>query len=139
MEWTRNGYRISDDKAELDIFYVAPALQKSYWAAERPRTVIEESIRNSLCLGLYTEGRQIGFARAVTDKCTFAWICDVMVHPDHRGIGLGKWLIDCLSAHPDVVNVSQEMLRTRDAHGLYEQYGYVQCDAMIKRKDAGDA
>ena len=67
MEWTRNGYRISDDKAELDIFYVAPALQKSYWAAERPREVIEESIRNSLCLGLYTEGRQIGFARAVTD------------------------------------------------------------------------
>ena len=135
MEWTRKGYRISDDKSELDLFYVAPALQQSYWAAGRPQEIIEESIRNSLTLGVYTEGRQMGFARAVTDKCTFAWICDIMIHPDYRGVGLGKWLMDCLSAHPDVVNVSLELLRTRDAHGLYEQYGYEVCDAMVKRKD----
>ncbi len=135
MEWTRDNYRINDDKSALDLFYIAPALQQSYWAAGRATDIIKESIANSLCLGLYLDGRQIGFARAVTDKCTFAWICDIMVHPDYRGIGLGKWLMDCLSAHPDVVNVSREMLRTRDAHGLYEQYGYSVCDAMVKRKD----
>lgn len=138
MEWTRKGYRISDDKSELDMFYVVPALQKSYWANGRPQEIIEESIRNSLTLGVYTDDRQIGFARAVTDKCTFAWICDVMIHPDYRGAGLGKWLMDCLSAHPDVANVSLEMLRTRDAHGLYEQYGYTVCDAMVKRKGQAD-
>lgn len=137
MEWTRDQYRISDDKSELDIFYIEPALQESYWAQGRPREVIEASIRNSLTLGLYTDGRQIGFARAVTDKCTFAWICDVMVHPDFRGIGLGKWLMDCLTEHPDVKDVSQQLLRTRDAHGLYEQYGYSVCDAMVKKVERG--
>ena len=71
----------------------------------------------------------------VTDKCTFAWICDNMVHEDYRGIGLGKWLMDCLSEHPDVAGVTQQLLRTRDAHGLYEQYGYAVCDAMVKKKD----
>jgi len=135
MEWTRKGYRISDDKSELDLFYITPALQQSYWANGRPQEIIEQSIQNSLTLGVYADGRQIGFARAVTDKCTFAWICDVMIHPDYRGAGLGKWLMDCLSAHPDVADVSLEMLRTRDAHGLYEQYGYDACDAMVKRKD----
>ena len=135
MEWTRKGYLVSDDKTKLDMFYIAAALQQSYWAADRPQEIIEQSIRNSLTLGLYKEGRQIGFARAVTDKCTFAWLCDIMVHSDYRGIGLGKWLMDCLSAHPDVANVSLELLRTRDAHGLYEQYGFTVCDAMVKRKD----
>lgn len=133
MEWTRANYRVSDDKSELDIFYIEPALQESYWAAGRPREITEQSIRNSLTLGLYTEGRQIGFARAVTDKCTFAWICDIMVHQDFRGIGLGKWLMDCLSEHPDLADVSQHLLRTRDAHGLYEQYGYSVCDAMVRK------
>ena len=135
MEWTKGAYRISDDKSELDLFYLVPALQESYWAAGRPQAVVEESIANSVCLGLYMENRQIGFARAVTDKCTFAWVCDVMVHPDYRGVGLGKFLMDCLSAHPDVVRCSQHLLRTDDAHGLYEQYGYTVCDAMVKRID----
>ncbi len=138
MEWKKDNYRASDDKSELDIFYVESALQESYWANGRPRDIIEQSIRNSLTIGLYIEGRQIGFARAVTDKCTFAWICDVMVHADYRGIGLGKWLMDCLSAHPDVADVSLELLRTRDAHGLYEQYGYAVCDAMVKRKEKAE-
>ena len=133
MEWTKGPYRISDDQTELDLFYVVPALQQSYWADKRPREVIERSIRNSLCFGLYQGDRQIGFARAVTDKCTFAWICDIMVHQDFRGIGLGKWLMDCLSEHPDLADVSQHLLRTRDAHGLYEQYGYSVCDAMVRK------
>ncbi len=134
MEWTQGPYRITDDPGELDLFYVVPALQQSYWAEDRQQQDIEESIRNSLCFGLYKEGRQIGFARVVTDKVTFAWICDVIVHTDQRGTGLGKWLMECLEEHPDVKDVSQQLLRTRDAHGLYEQFGYAVCDAMVRRK-----
>lgn len=135
MEWTKGPYRISDDKTELDLYYICSALEDSYWAIGRERAVVEESIENSVCLGLYTEGRQIGFARGVTDKCTFAWICDVMVHADYRGAGLGKWLTECLSEHDDLKNCRQHLLRTRDAHGLYEQFGYAICEAMARRRE----
>ena len=134
MEWTKGSYRISDDKTELDLYFIVPALQQTYWAGTRSREVIELCILNSLCFGLYADSRQIGFARVVTDKCTFAWVCDVIVHEDHRGIGLGKWLMECLEAHPDVVDVTQQLLRTRDAHGLYEHFGYVVCDAMVRHR-----
>ncbi|MBU8869592.1 MAG: GNAT family N-acetyltransferase [Gemmatimonadales bacterium] len=137
MEWIKGSYRISDAKVELDIFYIISALQESYWAVGREQPVVEESIKNSVCLGLYTEGRQIGFARAVTDKCTFAWICDVMVHEDYRGAGLGKWLTQCLSEHPEVKACRQHLLRTRDAHGLYEQFGYSVCEAMVRKQASG--
>ncbi|MCP4573963.1 MAG: GNAT family N-acetyltransferase [bacterium] len=133
MEWTKGPYRISDDQSELDLFFIASALQRSYWAADRPREIVEQSIRNSLCFGLYQGDRQLGFARVVTDKCTFAWICDVVVDEDQRGAGLGKWLMEVLEEHPDVSGVGQQLLRTRDAHGLYEQFGYAVCDAMAKR------
>ena len=135
MEWRKGNYRVTDEKTELDLFYIVPALQQSYWAIGRAQDVVEESIDNSLCFGLYSQDRQIGFARVVTDRCTFAWVCDVMVHPDFRGIGLGKWLMECLEEHPWVKNASQKLLRTRDAHGLYERYGYAVCDAMVKKGD----
>jgi len=89
MEWTRGSYRISDNNEELDLYYIVPALQETYWAASRSPEVIEKSIANSLCFGLYSERRQIGFARVVTDGTTFAWICDVVVHPEFRGAGIG--------------------------------------------------
>ncbi len=132
MEWKREPYRVSDEKSELDLFYIVPALQDSYWATGRTKETVAESIHHSLCFGLYEEKRQIGFARVVTDRCTFAWICDVMVHPDFRGTGLGKWLIECVEEHPWVKAASQNLLRTKDAHGLYERYGYTVCDAMVK-------
>lgn len=135
MEWTKETYRISDNPDELDLFYIESALQQSYWATGRPRDVIETSIANSLCLGLYIEDRQIGFARVVTDTCTFAWICDVLIHPDYQRSGLGKWLTECLLQHPDLINVKQLLLRTRDAHGLYEQFGFEVCEAMVRRVD----
>ncbi len=137
MEWNKGSYTVSDDKDRLDLFYIVPALQQSYWAAGRSREVVEESIAHSVCLGLYNDERQIGFARAVTDKCTFAWVCDVMVHHDYRGVGLGKFLMDCLSSHPDVARCAQHLLRTDDAHGFYEQYGYSMCEAMNKKVDQG--
>ncbi len=132
MEWTKGAYTANDDKSQLDLFYIVPALQQSYWAIDRPKEIVEQSIRNSVTLGVYTEGRQIGFARAVTDKCTFAWICDIMVHPDYRGVGLGKFIVECLSEHPEVKKCQQHFLRTDDAHGLYEQFGYSVCEAMVK-------
>ncbi len=135
MEWTKGPYTANDDKDQLDLFYVVTALQESYWATGRAREVVEESIQNSVTIGLYTEGRQVGFARAVTDKCTFAWICDIMVHQDYRGVGLGKFIVECLSEHPDVVGCRQHLLRTDDAHGLYEQYGYAVCEAMVRKSD----
>jgi GNAT superfamily N-acetyltransferase len=135
MEWTKGNYRISDDKSELDLYFIAPALQESYWAAGRSREVIEESIENSVCLGVYAGPRQIGFARAVTDRCTFAWICDVIVHPEYRGAGLGKWITECLLEHPEIARCSQLLLRTSDAHGLYEQFGFQAVEAMNRKRD----
>ena len=135
MEWTQGAYTANDDKDQLDLFYIVPALQQSYWAIDRPKEVVEQSIRNSVTLGVYTEGRQVGFARAVTDKCTFAWICDIMIHPDYRGVGLGKFIVECLSEHPDVKCCQQHFLRTDDAHGLYEQFGYSVCEAMVRTVD----
>ncbi len=136
MEWNKEPYRISDDKTELDLYYIVSALQESYWAFGRDEETVRKSIEGSVCLGLYTEGRQIGFARAVTDKCTFAWVCDVMVHSDYRRAGLGKWLTACLSEHPDIKDCNQHLLRTRDAHGLYEQFGYTVCEAMVRKPGA---
>lgn len=137
MEWTKGAYQANDDKTQLDLFYIVPALQQSYWAAGRTREVIEQSIANSVTIGVYTDGRQIGFARAVTDKCTFAWICDIMIHPDFRGVGLGKFIMECLSEHPEVAACQQHFLRTDDAHGLYEQFGYSVCEAMVRNAERG--
>ena len=109
MEWTRGAYRLTDDKAELDLYYIVPALQQTYWASGRPKDVIEKSLENSLCFGLFHGERQVGFARVVTDRSTFAWICDVIVHSDHRSIGLGKWMMECLDSHPDVAAAPQHI------------------------------
>jgi GNAT superfamily N-acetyltransferase len=117
------------------MFYIMADLKESYWAPDRTKETMVEAMAGSVCLGLYCDDRQIGFARAVTDKCTFAWVCDVMVHRDYRGVGLGKFLMDCLHEHPEVARCRQLLLRTDDAHGLYEQFGYSICEAMARRKE----
>jgi GNAT superfamily N-acetyltransferase len=134
MNFERENLLISTDPGLLDIDFVCRSLNSTYWAGNRPRPVIEESIRNSVCFGVYEkEGRkQIGFARVVTDKATFSWICDVFIAEDRRGKGLGKWLMACVTGHP-FVKQSLSMLGTRDAHGLYEKYGYVRTKAMRRR------
>ena len=137
MEWTKGPYTANDDKDKLDMFYIVPALQQSYWAADRTQEMVELSIQNSVTVGLFSEGRQIGFARAVTDKCTFAWICDIMVHPDYRGVGLGKFIVECLGQHPDVAGCQCHLLRTDDGHGLYEHFGYSVCEAMVRNIEVG--
>src|SRR5688572_17287132 len=91
-EWIKGEYMISDNKSRLDLDVICRLLENTYWAANRPRELIEKSIQHSVCLGLFHGGRQVGFARAVTDRATFTYLCDVIIEPAHRGRGLGKWI-----------------------------------------------
>lgn len=129
MEWTRGDFRISDDPAELDLDAIDALLRTTYWAADRPRELTEQAIRGSFCLGLYHGRVQLGFARAITDFATFAWFSDVIVHPDHRGRGLGKWLVQVLVDHPRL-QVRSQYLTTEDAHSLYERHGFFRYETL---------
>jgi GNAT superfamily N-acetyltransferase len=124
MEWTRDKFTVTTDKALLDRDVIERFLGSSYWAENIPRATVDKSIDNSLCFGLLEEHRQIGFARVVTDCATFAFLADVFVLPEHRGAGLGKWLIECVVSHPDLQGLRRWLLGTRDAHGLYRQFGF---------------
>ena len=119
---------VSTDRARLDVSLIEQVLDTSYWAAGRPRDVIERSIANSLCFGVYTSGRQIGFARVITDCAVFGYLSDVFVLPEFRGRGVGKYLVKAILEHPDVHGLKLILLRTRDAHGLYTQFGFTPAD-----------
>ena len=124
VEHRRGEYRISTDKTRLDLPLIHDFLSRSsYWAQQRPIAVVERSIAHSLCFGVYVHRTQIGFARVVTDYATFAWLCDVFVVDVHRNRGISKWLVECVSAHQALQNVSRFVLATRDAHELYRKYG----------------
>jgi GNAT superfamily N-acetyltransferase len=99
-------------------------LSSAYWANQRTRDTILKSLEHSLCFGLYHHQNQIGLARVVTDYATFTYLCDVFVLEEYRGRGLGKYLMQTVIAHPDLIGIRRFMLATRDAHGLYEQYGF---------------
>ena len=124
LEYHRDGFSISTDRSKLDVGAVHEYLSaRSYWAQGRSLDVVRKSIEHSLCFGVY-EGRElVGFARVVTDYVTFAWLCDVFILESHRGQGLGKWLIACVVAHPDLRGLKNLLLATRDAHELYHRYG----------------
>jgi GNAT superfamily N-acetyltransferase len=124
-EITEGDVVISDDKTRLDIAKIHTFLSgRSYWAKGVPIETVERSIRNSLCFGMFKAGRQIGFARVVTDCATFAWLADVFITEEVRGGGLGKKLVAAIVAHPEFQGLRRFMLGTRDAHKLYEQYGF---------------
>ena len=124
MEWTRDKFTVSTDKQRLEVDVIHRFLASSYWAEQIPRTVVQRSVDNSLCFGLFDGTAQIGFARVVTDRATFAYLADVFVLPEHRGHGLGKWLIECVATHPEFQGLRRWVLGTRDAHGLYKQFGF---------------
>lgn len=115
---------ISTDRALLDLPVIERNLHDSYWAAGRARDVIERSIANSLCFGAYANGRQIAFARVITDKAVFAYLADVFVVPEFRAQGVGKALMRAILGHQDLQGLAVFLLRTRDAHGLYEPFGF---------------
>lgn len=125
MRWQRDEFVISDNRDELDIDSIHHFLRESYWARGIPRTIVERAIVNSLCFGLYRDGKQAGFARAITDYATFAYLADVFILPEFRGRGLGKWLVSCILAHPQLQGLRRLLLATSDAHGLYRQYGFL--------------
>ena len=123
-EWKQNEFVVSTDPAKLDGAAIHAFLTRAYWSEQIPREVIECAVRNSLCFGLFDGPTQIGLARVVTDYATFAYLCDVYVLESHRGRGLGKWLVECVMAHPQLQGLRRFNLVTRDAHGLYAPHGF---------------
>lgn len=125
-ERTEGAYRVSTDPALLDLDLIHAQLASSYWAEGIPRAIVEKSVRNSLCFGAYevSSGKQVGFARVVSDFATFAYIGDVFVVPEHRGRGVSKFLMKCLMAHPELQGLRRMCLGTRDAHSLYQRFGF---------------
>jgi GNAT superfamily N-acetyltransferase len=137
--WRRDGYLISTDASMLDLEVVHDYLSRSYWATGVPEDVVRRSIENSLCFGVYRGEEQAGFARVVTDRATFAYLADVFVLEEHRGQGIGKWLVEVILSHPELQGLRRWMLATRDAHDLYRRYAFTELarpGIFMERKDA---
>lgn len=117
-------YVISTDPARLEIDVIHTFLKHSYWAQDIPRSLVERSIRHSLCFGAYHQGHQVGFARVISDFATFGYVADVFVLPEHRGRGVSKTIMAAIMAHPDLQGLRRLVLATKDAQGLYAQFGF---------------
>lgn len=124
MELYYNEYLISNNKSLISVDRVCELLSQSYWANSRAREKIELSIKNSICYGVYKNDTQVGFARIITDFATMFWLCDVIIDEEHRRKGLGKQLIGFITDYEELKGL-RGILRTKDAHGLYEQNGYI--------------
>ena len=124
QEWRQGEYLISTEKSRLDLDVIHRFLSQSYWAQGIPREVVEQSLEQSLPFGIYKDEQQIGFARVITDYATFAYIGDVFVLEDYRGLGLSTWLMQVVVEHPRLQGLRRWMLLTRDAHGLYRKVGF---------------
>jgi predicted O-methyltransferase YrrM/GNAT superfamily N-acetyltransferase len=124
LEHVRGPYTISTDPRRLDESAVGRFLARSYWAAGIPADTLRRSLAGSLCFGLFHGTEPIGFCRVVTDRATFAWLCDVWIEEPHRGEGLGQWLVETVVAHPDLQGLRRFLLATRDAHSLYARCGF---------------
>ena len=122
----KDDYTVVSDPAKLDIAAIHRYLSRAYWSEGIPRDIVEKAIANSLCFGLFHGSAQIGFARVVTDRATYAYLCDVYVLDECRGKGLGVWLMECVMSHPDLQRLRRFSLATRDAHGLYEKFGFAE-------------
>jgi N-acetylglutamate synthase-like GNAT family acetyltransferase len=120
-----NGYSISTNLTDMDIDMIHDYLSNSYWAKGIPKGVLEKAINNSLCFGVFSKsGEQIGFARIITDSATFAYLADVFILESHQGKGLSKWLMKNIISHPELQGLRRITLATKDAHGLYEKFGF---------------
>ena len=124
MNFEFNGYRITDDKTQLQLSVVHSMLKEAYWCKGVPEKTVAAAIASSLCFGVYKDESQVGFARVITDGATFAWICDVIIAEDHRGRNLSKELIKQIMKYPTLQGLRRICLATKDAHKLYEQFGF---------------
>jgi GNAT superfamily N-acetyltransferase len=117
-------YEVSTDRERLDVSVIHGFLSQAYWSPGVPREIVEKAVTHSVCVGAYLDGVQVGFARAVTDFATFAYVADVFVLDEHRGIGLAKAMMQALRGHPDLQGLRTWLLLTRDAQGLYRKCGF---------------
>ncbi len=127
--WRKNfgteEFLVTTDQAKLDVEVIHRFLAtESYWARGIPRATLESSLRHSLCFGIFHQDQQVGFARVISDHATLAYVADVFVLPAFRGRGLSKWLMECVSSHPDLQKLRRWILVTQDAHGLYKKFGF---------------
>jgi len=120
----RDGYELSDAPGRLDLDVVHGFLTATYWSPGISRELVARAVANSLCFGLYRAGAQVGFARFVTDRATFAYLGDVFVLPEHRGRGLASWMVGTALSHPDLAGLRRLLLATRDQHKLYARLGF---------------
>lgn len=121
----KKGYKISTDQELLDLNMIYNYLSnESYWSQGISKEKVKQSIENSMCFGVYKDDKQVGLARVITDKATFAYICDVFVLDEYRGNGLSKWLLQTILSHPELQGLKRWTLATLDAHGLYKQFGF---------------
>ncbi len=130
MEWTRDGFRITTDPTKIDRAAAHAYLSRSYWAEGVPREIVDRSIDNSLAFAVFEEEKQVGFARVITDRATFAYVADVYVLEEYRGRGLARWLMETILAHPDLQGLRRWLLTTRDAHDLYGKVGFVPAERV---------
>jgi GNAT superfamily N-acetyltransferase len=124
MITTMGEYSITTDNSKMDIPVIHSYLTRSYWAEGIPVETVARAIEGSMCFGLFHGSKQIGVARVISDKATFAYLCDVFILPAHRGVGLSKWLMQTIMSHPDLQGLRRWSLATLDAHGLYKQFGF---------------
>jgi GNAT superfamily N-acetyltransferase len=122
--WANRDFEISTDPARVDIAVVHSFLTNCYWAKGISPALVQRSLEHSICFSIFHGNAQIGFARVITDRATFAYLADIFVLEAHRGKGLSKWLMECIQSHPDLQGLRRWMLATRDAHGLYRQFGF---------------
>jgi GNAT superfamily N-acetyltransferase len=128
-EWKNGDYIISTEKSKIDVDEVHQFLSHSYWAENVPKNIVQKSIDNSFCFGVYHLEKQVGFARVISDFATFAYLADVFILPNDRGKGLSKWLMQIIIDHPKFRGLRRFTLATRDAHKLYSQFGFTALDA----------
>ena len=124
MDFTKDGFVISTEKEKMDIDLIHSFLTRTYWAEGISKEIIRRSIEGSLCFGVFENDQQVGFARMITDKATFAYLADVFIIEEYRGRGLSKWLMEVIMSDPDLQGLRRMILATKDAHGLYKQFGF---------------
>lgn len=124
MTIAKNQFTITTEKEKFDVEFIHSFLTRSYWAEGISKEVIKRSIEGALCFSLFENDKQIGFARTITDKATFAYLADVFIIEEYRGRGLSKWLMEVIMSHPSLQGLRRMMLATKDAHGLYEKFGF---------------
>ena len=139
LEWRHGEYVVSTDASRLDLDVVHGYLKRSYWAEGVPLDVVRRSVENSLAFGMYRDSEQVGFARVITDRATFAYLADVFVLEEHRGQDLGKWLVETVLSHPELQGLRRWMLATRDAHELYRKHAFTglgNLEIFMEKKNA---